>query len=149
MARSQETFSKKENQKNKQKKRQEKLMRKQERKSTPKESGLESMMAYVDEFGRISSEPTDPKRKIEVDAEDIEIGIPKREDADEDAPLQGRVSFYNASKGYGFIKDLVNQDNIFVHVSGIIDDIIENDKVTFERVKGPKGWTAVNVKKAV
>lgn len=148
MARSQETFTKKENQKNKQKKKQDKELRKQERKANSKGGGLDNMMAYVDEFGRISTEPIDPTKKKKISAEDIEIGVPKREDIQQDEVLRGRVSFYNSSKGYGFIKDLSTQENIFVHISGVLEEIAENDQVTFERIRGPKGWTAVKVKKA-
>jgi cold shock CspA family protein len=105
------------------------------------------MMAYVDEFGNITDTPIDPKTRQSVDAESINISVPKREDDPNENVRQGRVSFYNSSKGYGFIKDLETQDNIFVHINGVIGTIAENDKVTFEKVRGPKGWNAVNVKK--
>ena len=49
--------------------------------------------------------------------------------------------------GYGFIKDLVTQENIFVHVHDLSETISENDRVTFEKAKGQKGLKAVNVKK--
>jgi cold shock CspA family protein len=61
---------------------------------------------------------------------------------------KGKVAFFNTSKGYGFIKDLLTQESIFVHINGLIDSVNENDNVTFERMKGPKGWNAVKVKKA-
>jgi cold shock CspA family protein len=147
MGRSQETFNKKEKEKNKQKKRQEKNLKKEERKASSKGGGLENMMAYVDEFGNLTDTPVDPQARKSVDAESIHIGVPKREDGPNDHILEGRVSFYNSSKGYGFIKDLASQENIFVHLTGVIGTITENDKVTYERVRGPRGWTAVNVKK--
>ena len=59
----------------------------------------------------------------------------------------GTVKFFNESKGFGFIKDDETQEEIFVHVSGLTDNIRENDKVSFDLVDGKKGKNAVNVKK--
>ncbi len=60
----------------------------------------------------------------------------------------GTVKFYNAAKGYGFIKvDETNQE-VFVHASGLADQVRQDDKVTFEVQEGKKGPNAVNVKKA-
>jgi CspA family cold shock protein len=56
----------------------------------------------------------------------------------------GTVKFYNEAKGFGFITDETGTD-IFVHVSGLIDEIRENDVVTFEVTEGKKGLNAVNV----
>jgi cold shock CspA family protein len=147
MGRSQETFNKKEKDKNKLKKRQEKLIKKEERKANTKGGGLENMMAYVDENGNISDTPMDPKVRKAISAESIEIGIPKREDIPNDGKRMGKVAFFNSSKGYGFIKDLETQENIFVHINAVSGEIVENDSVTFEMARGPKGWNAVNVKK--
>ena len=61
--------------------------------------------------------------------------------------IQGKVSFFNTSKGYGFIRDLETQETVFVHINGILETITDNDNVTFERVRSPKGWSAVHVKK--
>ncbi len=61
---------------------------------------------------------------------------------------KGKVKFFNESKGYGFIKDLESEKEYFVHVSGLIDEINENDEVTFELQEGKKGLNAVNVKLA-
>lgn len=146
MGRSQETFSKKDKEKNKIKKRQEKMMKKEERKANSKGGGLENMMAYVDEHGNISDTPMDPKTRTKVDAESIDISIPKRTEEPEETVKKGKVSYWNASKGYGFIKDLETQDNIFVHINGVQGSIDENVMVTYEKVRGPKGWNAVNVK---
>ena len=60
---------------------------------------------------------------------------------------QGKVAFYNDSKGYGFINDLNSQEKYFFHVNGLIDEVTENDKVTFEVERGLKGMNAVRVKK--
>ena len=58
----------------------------------------------------------------------------------------GTVKFFNNSKGYGFIKDDESENEYFVHVSGLIDEIKENDKVSYDLVEGKKGLNAVNVK---
>jgi len=60
----------------------------------------------------------------------------------------GTVKFFNESKGFGFIKDSETEKEYFVHASGLIDKIKENDKVTFELQEGRKGLNAVNVKLA-
>ena len=59
----------------------------------------------------------------------------------------GTVKFYNENKGFGFIKDESGQE-VFVHATGLIDKIRENDTVTFEVEEGKKGLNAVNVKKS-
>lgn len=59
---------------------------------------------------------------------------------------EGTVKFFNETKGFGFIKPANGGPDIFVHVSGLIDEIRENDKVTFEVQNGKKGLNAVNVK---
>ena len=59
---------------------------------------------------------------------------------------EGKVKFFNESKGYGFIKDMESDNEYFVHVSGLIDEIREDDEVTFELREGKKGMNAVNVK---
>lgn len=58
----------------------------------------------------------------------------------------GTVKFFNDSKGFGFIIDEESKKEYFVHVSGLIDEIREGDKVEFELKEGRKGLNAVNVK---
>jgi len=60
---------------------------------------------------------------------------------------QGTVKFFNAEKGFGFIKEDGGQE-IFVHATGLLDEIRENDQVVFEVKEGKKGPNAVNVKLA-
>ena len=62
--------------------------------------------------------------------------------------MQGTVKFFNESKGFGFIVPSDGGSEVFVHVSGLIDQIRENDTVTFEIQDGRKGPNAVNVKVA-
>ena len=152
MAKSQETWNKKEREKKKQKSKQDKQEKKLERKQNAGSEGksLDDMMAYIDENGNITSTPPDPtkKRKV-INAEDIEVGVPKQRPVDPaDLIRKGTVSFFNESKGYGFIQDLQSQERVFVHVNGLTEAIKENNKVTFEVEMGPKGPSAVNVKKA-
>ncbi|MDR6803660.1 MULTISPECIES: cold-shock protein [Dyadobacter] len=59
---------------------------------------------------------------------------------------EGTVKFFNESKGYGFIQPSSGEKDIFVHVSGLQDDIRENDKVSYEVENGRKGLNAVNVR---
>ncbi|MBK6643932.1 MAG: cold shock domain-containing protein [Bacteroidia bacterium] len=59
----------------------------------------------------------------------------------------GKVKFFNESKGFGFIVDDDSKQEIFVHVSGLVDKVRENDLVSFEMQDGKKGPNAVNVKK--
>ena len=60
----------------------------------------------------------------------------------------GTVKFFNNSKGYGFIKEDETDKEYFVHISGVIDETSENDKVTFDLEEGRKGLNATNVKLA-
>ncbi len=145
MGRSQETFNKKEVRNKKDKKRKEKERKRLERKENGK-SSLDDMIAYVDENGMITSTPPDPTKKTEVKTENIEIAVPKREDIEVDPIRKGRVTFFNDSKGYGFIKDLETQESVFVHINNVLEEIKENNMVTFEMVMGPKGPTATQVK---
>ncbi len=147
MGKSQETFSKKENEKKRQIKKRNKEEKKEERKANAtKGKTLEDMMAYVDENGMLTSTPPDPKKKKIVNLEDIQIGVPKQEPIDPaDLIRNGVVTFFNDSKGYGFIKDQQSQESIFVHVNGLRNPIKEKDKVTFEVEMGPKGPNAVAV----
>ncbi len=61
---------------------------------------------------------------------------------------KGTVKFFNATKGFGFIKDVETSKEYFVHSSGLKDKIQDNDQVTFDLEQGKKGLNAVNVKLA-
>ncbi len=62
-----------------------------------------------------------------------------------DTKNQGTVKFFNSEKGFGFIKHAESDKETFVHVSGLINEIKEGDKVEFELQNGKKGMNAVNV----
>jgi cold shock CspA family protein len=149
MGRSQESFNKKELQKKKEKKRQEKEKKRLARKEAEKKGDLDSMIAYVDENGNITDTPPDPSTKTKTKAEDIEVSVPKMDASMKADPIhRGRLTFFNNSKGYGFIRDAETQESIFVHVNEFEDDIMEGNMVTFEIEKGQKGPAAVRVKLA-
>ncbi len=144
MAKSRETYSKKENEKKKHKKKQDKEYKKDQRKAGKEEGkSFEDMLAYVDEDGHLTSTPPDPSKRKKVNKDDIEIGVPKREKVD--TIRKGKVSFFDDSKGFGFIIDRDTEERIFVHINSLDGPIKVNDKVTFEVEKGPKGPVAVNV----
>lgn len=147
MAKSQQTSGKKDLEKNRLRKRREKEEKMEARKANPKKATLESMMAYVDEYGNITDTPPDLRKKKEVDASTIEIGVPKRETEAVDAVRTGKVKFFNTDKGFGFIEQQNTREQFFVHVNGLLDSIKENDTVTFEVERGHKGMNAVRVKK--
>ena len=143
-----ETWNKKEREKKKKQNKKEKAEKNQERKENSKSGGSdESMFAYLDENGNLSSTPPDPRKRVIIKAEDIEIGVPKQAPINpEDLIRTGVVTFFNDSKGYGFIKDLETQESVFVHINSLSEAIKEQNKVTFEVEMGPKGANAVNVK---
>lgn len=148
MGKSQETFNKKEKEKKRLKKKQDKEEKKEERRANSnKGQSFEEMLAYVDENGNISLTPPDPKKKKTIKQEDIQIGISKHEGVEPPEDIRrGIVTFFNESKGYGFIKDQQTQESIFVHIKGLVDPIKEKDKVTYEIEMTQKGPNAVEVK---
>jgi len=147
MGRSQETFNKKEVRNKKEKKRKDKELKKLARKDNEKSGSLDDMIAYVDENGQLTSTPPDPTKKKKIDIESIEISIPRREAMEEMDPIRkGIVTFFNDAKGYGFIKDSETKESVFVHANNLLEEIKENNVVTFEVEMGQKGPTAVKVK---
>lgn len=147
MGRSNETFNKKEKEKKRLKKQQDKKQKADERKAgSAKGKSLEDMMAYIDADGNITSTPPVPGKRAKIDSADIQISVPKQESLPVEVN-EGLITLFNAQKGFGFIRDKHSQESIFVHVSGLIGPVSENDKVTFDTAKGPKGITAINVRK--
>ena len=149
MGKSQETFGKKEREKKRQKNKQDKKEKMEERKANAsKGKSLDDMMAYIDENGNISSTPPDPKKMKQFKQEDMQISVPKQQPIDPaDLIRSGVVTFFNNDKGYGFIKDVQSGESVFIHANQLSSPIKENDKVTFEIESGPRGLSAVNVKK--
>ena len=138
---------KRENEKKRLAKRAEKQKKKEEKRLSGKTNSFDDMIAYVDENGMITSTPPElNSKKEEIKLEEIIISTPKKED---EIPviLKGRVEFFNTSKGFGFIKNLANTEKYFFHVNNVLTTISENDIVTFDLERSPKGMNAVNVKK--
>src|SRR5688572_7511336 len=120
MAKSQETFTKKEREKKRTKKQQDKREKMIERKNN-KEKGksLEDMMAYLDENGNLSNKPADPRKKRVYRQEDISVGVLRQEDRPPEEPGTGIVTFFNEEKGFGFINDAETRMRIFFHVNDL------------------------------
>lgn len=151
MAKSQQSYNKKEKEKKRLKKKKEKLERREKRKLEKAENGpksFEEMLSYVDENGNLTSIKPDPAKKKIIKAENIILGVPPVDKVVSRVFRKGQVKFFNHEKGYGFIVDMETKESIFVHVNNIDGDepLQENDKVTFEVAMGPKGPNAVNVK---
>jgi len=147
MGRSQESFNKKEVRNKKEKKRKEKEKKKLARKEGDKPNSLDDMIAYVDENGMIVSTPPDPSKKQEINSEDIQISVPKADpNLVIDPVRKGTVSFFNETKGFGFIRDAETKESVFVHVNNVLEDIREGNLVSYEVEMGQKGPTAVRVK---
>jgi len=144
MGRSQETFGKKEVRNKKAKKQKEKEAKRLAKRDQTKKS-LDDMIMYVDEFGNFTDTPPDPSTKSEIEIEDIEISVSKKEDIEEEIVRTGTVTFFNDDKGFGFIKDTTSQESVFVHINNTLEPIKENNLVTFEVEQGTQGPVAVKV----
>jgi cold shock CspA family protein len=144
-----ETWNKKEREKKKQKEKKDKEEKRLERKEKARNgNNLDDMMAYLDENGNLVSTPPNPMKKIQVNAEDIVIGVPKQEDIDPKSYIHdGVVTHFNEAKGYGFIKDNQTQESLFVHANELTEQIQQGDKVSFTPGRGPKGPVAMEVRR--
>jgi cold shock CspA family protein len=149
MAKSGQSFNKREKEKQRAKERQEKKEKMEERKANAKKGqALEDMLAYIDENGNLTSTPPDPSRRREISLEEIEIGVPKQLPPNpEDLIRKGVVSFYNSAKGFGFIRDLQTGTSAFFHDNDLTERLQEGDKVVFEETPGQKGPVAINIKR--
>ena len=142
-----ESWNKKEREKKKQKEKRDKAEKMQERKENAKKGNFDDMIAYLDENGNLSSTPPDPRKRVEIKLEDIQIGVPEYVPPTEAELIRkGKVTFFNNEKGFGFIKDQVSQESIFVHANNLSAPVKENDRVSFEVEMGQRGPMAVNVK---
>jgi len=147
MAKSKETFNKKDKEQRRRKNKQDKEQKKEERKANSKKGkSLDEMLAYVDENGNISDTPPDPRNKKIFKAEDMQIKVP--EGNQRDYTRTGTVHFFDEEKGFGFILDDNTKERIFVHSTNVEEPLKAADKVIFEVEAGNRGPSAVNVKKA-
>ena len=148
MGKSQESYQKKEVQSRKAKKRKDKEKKRVEKKEKGEKTGLDDMIAYVDENGMITSTSPDPNKRKQIAAEDIEIRIPPKDPSEkQDVIREGTLTSFFESRGFGFISDAISKERIFVHANNMIDDISEGNAVSFEIENGHKGPVAVRVKK--
>lgn len=140
-----ESWNKKEREQKKKKNKKDKAEKMLERKDQAKK-GYNDMIAYLDENGNLSTSPPDPRKRVEIKLEDIQIGVPEYVPPTQaELTRTGKVTFFNTAKGFGFIKDRVSQESIFVHATNLSVQIQENDLVTFEIEMGQRGPTAVRV----
>ena len=146
MGRSQESFGKKEVRNKREKKRKAKEQKRVKKKNEGKKNSFEDMIAYVNEFGVITDTPPDPDNKQDVDPESIELSATKNTPDAADFIRKGVITFFNESKGFGFIRDLETGERVFVHVNNLQDHVSENDVVAFETGKGQKGPIAMKVR---
>jgi cold shock CspA family protein len=149
MAKSKETFNKKDKEQKRFKYKQDKRQKMEERKANKKDgNSLEGMIAYLDENGNLSDTPPDPRYKKVFNQEDMQIGVPKREPVNpEDLIRTGKVTFFNKAKGFGFINDIVSNERIFFHINDTMEPLEESDKVRFQISQGPRGLNASQVTK--
>ena len=112
MAKSQQTFSKSEKEKKRLKKRQDKQKKMDARKADKEENGTGGIQfAYVDHNGNLIDTPPDPTMKVVYELDDIQISVTKKEDLPQEDPVRnGKVSFFDTSKGFGFIIDAANNE---------------------------------------
>ncbi|MFP3590383.1 cold-shock protein [Chryseobacterium sp. SIMBA_038] len=136
-----DSFSKKENFKKKIQKQKEKALRREDRKTNNnKGKGLDDMLTYVDSYGRLTTTP--PEERMEINPEDIQLGaapIPV-----EELRKTGIVTFFS-EKGYGFITEDNSKENVFFHSNNCIHQVKKGNKVSFEKERSPKGFSAINI----
>mgnify|MGYP001800149332 CR=1 FL=1 len=139
-----DSFGKKDREKKRKKRRENKAEKKAQRKA---EGSKGNDIMYVDEFGNFTETAPDLNKKSKINEADIEISVPKKEREEEESAIKnGRVKFFNTEKGYGFILEDITGKSYFVHSNNLIDEIADNDKVSFEVGDGPKGPVALEVR---
>lgn len=136
-----DSFSKKENFKKKIQKQKEKALRREDRKTNNnKGKGLDEMLTYVDSYGRLTSTP--PEEKHEINIDDIQLGaapIPE-----EEIRKTGIITFFS-DKGYGFITEDKSKENVFFHTNNCTELVKKGNKVSFEKERSPKGFSAIDI----
>jgi CspA family cold shock protein len=140
-----DTFNKKALQQKRAKKQMDKLERRADRKTNnDKGKSLEEMTAYLDEYGNITDVHPDKQKKRKVNDHDLLPGSPQIND---DKVYEGMISLFFTDKGYGFITEDKTRETVFVHVNKLTEQIVEKDRVTYNKERTPKGFAAINVKK--
>lgn len=145
----QTTYSKRDNEKKKNEKRAEKQKKKELRKLNEKPAGFDDMIAYVNEYGQLSSTPHMPKNEVEKSTENktLQSHHRKNDKPENLSNRTGLVEHVNAEKGYGFITEKTLNAKHFFHVSGLLESVQVGDIVIFDLEQGKKGYNAVRIKK--
>lgn len=138
-----DSFSKKENFKKKIQKAKEKSLKREDRKTNNnKGKGLDEMFLYVDANGQLTETRPEDQDRPEVNMDDIQLGAAPIEA--EELLKTGIVTFLS-EKGYGFITENSSKDNIFFHENNCAHAVKKGNKVSFEKERSPKGYSAVNI----
>lgn len=138
-----DSFSKKENFKKKLQKAKEKTQKREDRKTNNnKGKGLDEMFLYVDANGQLTETRPEDQNREGVDLNDIQLGAAPIEA--EETLKTGIVTFLS-DKGYGFIAENGTQENVFFHENNCAHAVKKGNKVSFEKERSPKGFSAVNI----
>lgn len=138
-----DSFSKKENFKKKLQKQKEKTLKREERKNNNnKGKALDEMFLYVDANGQLTETPPGEQNREGIDLNDIQLGAAPIEA--EETLKTGIVTFLS-DKGYGFITEDSTKDNIFFHENNCAHPVKKGNKVSFDKERSPKGFSAVNI----
>ena len=139
-----DSFSKKENFKEKLQKQKAKAIRREDRKNTnDKGKSLDDMIMYVDANGQLTSTPPDNSNKSVIDLDNIQLGAAPIQEED---PIKSGIVTFFSDKGYGFITEDNSKENVFFHSNNCVDIIKKGNKVSFEKERSPKGFSAINIK---
>ena len=145
MAKSSELFSKREKEKKRIQKRIEKEQRKEDRKAGKEPKSLDEMLAYVDENGDLTSTPPDLSKKKVIQETEIDLTSKNKRGASPPTTLQGKVKYFDTTKGFGFIIEDQTANEFFFHYKSANFAIGQSDRVNFETEMGPKGVQAVRI----
>jgi len=139
-----DSFSKKENFKKKVQKAKEKAQKREERKTVNnKGKSLDDMIMYVDANGQLTSTPPDNSNVEEFDINNIQLGAAPIEA--EELVKTGIITFLS-DKGYGFITEDSSKENVFFHTNNATEVLKKGNKVSYEKEKSPKGFSAIDIK---
>ena len=136
-----DSFSKKENFKKKIQKQKEKALRREDRK-TNNNKGKDADFMYVDAYGQLTSTPPDQSEREEINLDDIQLGAAPIE---EEQKLKSGIVTFFSEKGYGFITEDGNKENVFFHSNNCAQLVKKGNKVSFEKERSPKGFSAINI----
>lgn len=140
-----DSWNKKEREQKKKNAKKRKEEKRLERKESASGKSPDDMLAYVDEYGNLTDTPPEKtNRPISYEIPPTVANSNALNTAEPEVRT-GVVSFFDESKGYGFIKDNKSGDRVFVHISALPEALAENTKVTYDIQHGPRGLTAVNV----